>query len=203
MDKAQLLKYLGSEDPITILKNWIHTAQNHPWIKEPSAMVLCTVDLNQISYSRIVLAKEITERGIVFYTNTTSPKGRHLESHSHCSCLFYWDPLFRQVSVRGLAERMSRQKAINYWKLRPRSSQLSQWISRQSSEVENRDVLVQAVKQAEEKFKNQVPCPQHWSGYHVVIQEIEFWIGRDHRLHDRFLFSKNKNASWMIQRLYP
>ena len=201
---VDVLKYLGSDDPFYILKKWMESAGSHSKIKEPSAMVLCTIGRDQMPYCRVVLAKELSEKGLVFYTNMKSQKGVQLSHHTSCSGHFYWDPLFRQVSLRGRAELVSREKTIEYWKTRPRPSQISQWVSLQSREISNREALEEKALSAEKKFKNQpIPCPKDWSGCLMVIEEIEFWMGRDHRLHDRFLFSRKSAKNWSIQRLYP
>ena len=198
------LKYLDFEDPIAVLNQWIKNAKEHPKIKEPSAMTFCTVSAEASPSIRVVLCKEITKAGeLVFYTNSKSKKALDLKQNQACACHFYWDPLFRQISIRGTARKTERKKTLAYWKTRPRASQLSQWASRQSGGVLNRGALTKTVGKAEKFFKNkEVACPKHWSGYFVKIDEIEFFIGRRSRLHDRFLFFRQKD-SWGRKRLFP
>ncbi len=195
---------LLDKNPFEILKIWMEEAKAHPSIKEPTAMVLSTVDSHSFPCSRVVLVKEITQTSLIFYTNTKSQKGKHLAQNANCSLLFYWDPLFRQVKLQGKTQLIPREKTIKYWESRSRESQLSQWISKQSTPVESREILISKIEEAKKQFIDQsIPCPEDWSGYSVSIQRIEFWQGRDHRLHDRFLFSKVKDKTWNIQRLYP
>lgn len=190
-------------NPIDLLKTWVNEAYAHSAIKEANAVVLSTLNSNQKISSRVVLIKEITKEGLVFYTNQTSQKGKQLNQNKQCTLHFYWDPLFRQVSIQGKAHPLPKEKAVSYWKTRPVESQLSQWISKQSSPAKDRAIIEREIQQARMQFKNkEIPCPENWRGYSVQIEEIEFWIGRDHRLHDRFIFTK-KEKHWDIQRLYP
>lgn len=190
-------------NPMALLKTWVDEAYAHSTIKEANAAVLSTFSLDQKISSRVVLIKEIAEKGLIFYTNQTSQKGQHLNKNNHCTLHFYWDPLFRQTSIQGTVHIVSREKAISYWNIRPVESQLSQWISKQSSPVKDRKTLIKEIQEAHLKFKNtKVPCPEHWVGYSVQVEKIEFWIGREHRLHDRFLFTC-KETQWTVQRLYP
>ena len=199
-----VVKYLNSKDPFKILNVWLETAKAHPSIKEPTAMVLSTVDHQGCPDSRVVLVKEITQTDLIFYTNTKSPKGQQLAQKAQCSLLFYWDPLFRQIRLKGGVQRISREKTLKYWKTRPKESQLSQWISQQSLPLNDRALLLSQIKEAEQQFLHQsVPCPKNWSGYSVFIQEIEFWQGRDYRRHDRFIFTKKEDQTWNVQRIYP
>ena len=190
-------------NPLALLKKWVHEAYSHPAIKEANAAVLSTLSLDQKISSRVVLIKEITEEGLIFYTNQTSQKGQQLNQNNQCTLHFYWDSLFRQVSIQGKARPLSKDQAISYWQTRPIESQLSQWISKQSTPVKDRKTLLQEFQKARLQFKNKkIPCPKHWLGYFIQIQQIEFWIGRDHRLHDRFLFTQ-KEDQWITERLYP
>ena len=197
-------KHLGFKDPIDGLKQWLKKAKEHPKVKEPSAMVFCTVNAEGRPSTRAVLCKEITRTGeLVFYTNSKSRKALDLEQNQFCACHFYWDPLFWQISIQGTARKAGRKKTLAYWKTRPHTSQLSQWASRQSSTAASRQALLKAVQSAEKVFKNKkVACPKHWSGYLVSIDEIEFFVGRRGRLHDRFLFFRQK-AGWGRKRLFP
>ncbi len=205
MDKdiEQHLNVKKPYDPGALLKEWMNTAHNHPEVKSANAAVLSTLSIDQKISSRVVLIKDILKEGLVFYTSQNSRKGRQLSQNNQCAMHFYWDPLFRQVFLQGRVRPASREQTLSYWKTRSVESQLSQWTSKQSSPVKDRKTLEQEVQQARLQFKNKkIPCPQHWKGYLTLIEKIEFWIGRDHRLHDRFLFTK-KGDQWIAQRLYP
>ena len=191
------------ENPFDTLKLWLKTASQNSAVKEPAAMVLSTVgDLKPDS--RVVLAKEVCDDGIIFYTNTLSVKGKQLSQNSQCHLLFYWDSLSRQVRMQGKVSLIDREKTIEYWETRSRQSQLSQWVSKQSQFLESRNLLESLVQKADQEFEGRkIPCPKNWSGYFVSIDQVEFWQEREHRLHDRFLFTQNKNGDWKSQRLYP
>jgi len=200
---SDVLEFLGSTNPIWILKNWLKEAQKIPRWKEPLAMCLSTVNAQKKPSSRIVLLKALTQNHLVFFTNYLSPKGLDLKQHPFGSVVFFWAPLQKQIRISGTIKKTSRKQSITYWKKRDKLSQLSQYISQQSQPIHSRQVLKELQKEATQKFKNKpIPCPQHWGGYQLRIQEIEFWIGKKHRLHDRFLFQKNSKG-WGCQRLFP
>ena len=200
----ELDKYLGSSNPIEILNRWIHKAQAHPYISEPLALSFSTVNAKNIPSSRMVLAKKITENGIIFYTNSKSQKGISLNQNPKCAAHFYWDSLYRQINIQGEANQISKEKTLDYWKTRSRKNQIHQWISQQSQEVLNREFLNQKAQKAQKKFEGKdIPCPEYWSGYHLVIHQIEFWKGDPNRLHDRFLFHSFGKGKWEVKRLYP
>ncbi len=165
-------------------------------------MVLSTSYKRKAS-SRVVLLKKVNQGRLIFYTNYLSEKGRDIAHSSWTAVNFYWPQLSQQIRIEGKAQKLSRKQSVLYWKTRSRSSQLSQWISKQSQEAESRQQLKNLKKAAERRFKNkEIPCPKNWGGYAVSIQKIEFWKNRDHRLHDRFLFKK-KGSGWEKQRLFP
>ena len=195
---------LNSKEPLLLLKKWIAKAERCKAVKEPWAAALSTVDQHKRPALRIVLAKEVTSEGIIFYTHSQSRKGRHLKNNAFCSALFYWDPLFRQVEVRGRAKPLSRGLTLEYWKTRPRASQLSGFVSKQSSVI-HEGAFEAALKKAQVKFKGrEIPCPKAWSGYHLLAQEIEFWTGKNHRRHKRILFSlKLRSQKWHSCLLSP
>ena len=198
----EVKKYLGSSDPLIILKKWLKKAQEGKVLSEPWVMHLSTSISNKPS-SRIILLKEVKKGGLIFFTNYNSRKGKEMQKNPYVACTFYWNHLDRQICIRGSSKKTTRKENLSYWKKRNRESQLSQWLSKQSDGVENRKDLEEAKIKAREKFKNKIiPCPAHWGGYFLSISEIEFWQGRQHRLHDRFLFKKKKEK-WKFQRLFP
>lgn len=170
---------------------------------EPTAMVLGTSDRDGHVSTRTVLLKNLDEHGFVFYTNTLSAKGRQLESLPRASMTFFWKTTACQVHAAGLIERVSDAEADEYFASRDRGSQVGAWASRQSRVLESRSILEERVAEFEEKFAGQdVPRPPHWSGYRLLPEVIEFWHGREHRLHDRFRYTQQDHA-WALDRLYP
>lgn len=198
----EILDLFGSENPFEIFENWLEKAKTAKGIREPSAMVLSTCDKDQPT-SRVVLLKELTAEGFIFYTNYKSEKAKQLDHNPLASLLFYWDPLGLQVRVQGLIHKVSRKVSEEYWSTRPRESQLSQWISHQSEVAESRDQLEGLVQEARNDFDGQtIPCPENWGGYIVHPKNFEFWIGRENRLHDRFKFTR-QGQDWLPLRLFP
>lgn len=170
---------------------------------EPTAMVLATVDAEGNVASRAVLLKGLDERGFVFYTNTLSIKGQQLRQHPRASVTFLWKSTLCQVHAAGSVERVSEAEADAYFASRDRDSQVGAWASRQSEALESRDVLEQRVGEFNRKFAGKkVPRPPHWSGYRLLPEIVEFWHGRQFRLHDRFRYTR-EDGSWSLQRLYP
>jgi pyridoxamine 5'-phosphate oxidase len=195
---------IGPESkPLAVFEQWMALAKSTAGIREATAMTVTTSGQDGALHSRVVLCKKWTEDGFYFYTNYNSRKGRELGGDAHVSLLFYFDPLFRQIKISGKAVKTSREDSENYWRSRPRASQLSQYISRQSEAVGSREELESLWAKAEKDFAGQdIPCPGHWGGYLVRPQTIEFWIGRPNRLHDRFEFEKG-SSGWTFRRLYP
>ena len=195
---------LDSKNPFIILKEWIQEAQKHPEISEPMAFSLSTVNSQNLPSSRVLLAKEITPTGFIFYTNENSQKGQCLKNNPQCAAHFYWDPLYKQINIQGESRQISKEKTFEYWKSRPRKKQIHQWVSQQSQEISNREFLNQQVLQAEIQFKGKdIPLPPYWRGYHLTIRQIEFWRGNLDRLHHRVLFHSPKNEKWKVKYLYP
>jgi pyridoxamine 5'-phosphate oxidase len=171
-------------------------------LEEPNAMVLGTIH-HEFPTSRIVLLKDL-DTGFKFFTNYLSSKGRDIEKNPRVSLTFFWKELERQVRIEGIAEKTSEAESDEYFQSRPRGSQIGAWVSRQSSVIENREVLEKVTKDLEEKFADKpVTRPEHWGGYRVVPQYIEFWQGRPSRLHDRLAYVKVNENYWKIERLSP
>ncbi len=151
----------------------------------------------------MVLMKSFDEKGFVFYTNLNSTKGRALRATSRAALTFYWEALSRQVRIQGNVMPVSNEAADDYFATRPRGSQLGAWASEQSELLESRAKLEEKFQQYDEKFTGcEIPRPPHWGGYRVSPHRIEFWIGRNDRLHDRLLYERN-GETWVMQRLYP
>jgi pyridoxamine 5'-phosphate oxidase len=197
------MEFNAQTDPLHAFDAWLSEAKAHPAIREATAMAVATVNGSGEVHNRVVLCKDWTWSGFTFFTNYRSQKGRDLESNGRAGAVFYWDPLFRQVKITGRVSRTNRQVSVNYWDSRARESQLSQFISKQSETVDSRAELEAAWHEADRQFQGRkIPCPEHWGGFLLVPEAIEFWQGLPNRLHDRFLFEKNQDH-WTFRRLYP
>jgi pyridoxamine 5'-phosphate oxidase len=174
---------------------------------EPNAMTLATSTPDGRPSARVVLLKGFDERGFVFYTNYEGRKARELEENPYCALLFYWGELERQVRVEGRAGRVSEGESDAYYGSRPRGSRLGAWASEQSSPIGDREALERRLRGLEAEYEGrEVPRPPFWGGYRVVPKEIEFWQGRENRLHDRLLYRRQDGGDaggWRIERLQP
>jgi pyridoxamine 5'-phosphate oxidase len=192
-------------NPITQFQKWFGQAVNALAQEEidVNAAMFATADKNGKPSARIILLKGLDERGFIFFTNYGSRKGRELSANPNASLVFYWQQLERQVCIAGTVEKTSREESENYFKSRPRGSQLAAWASNQSDVVKDRAVLEEKWNQMEKKFPNEVPLPPNWGGYVLKPEQIEFWQGRASRLHDRFCYTLQKDNSWKLERLAP
>jgi pyridoxamine 5'-phosphate oxidase len=173
-------------------------------LPEPNAMGLTTVGPAGRPVARNVLLKYFDDRGLIFYTNKESRKAHHIRENPHVALLFSWIALERQVSVTGVAEEVSHTETLRYWLSRPRDSQIAAWVSQQSSVISSRTILLMKFEEMKRKFhRGEIPLPDHWGGYRVVPHTFEFWQGRKHRLHDRFLYTRDNDSGWRIERLAP
>ena len=173
---------------------------------EPNAMVLATVDTDGRPATRTVLCKGLDDRGVAFYTNHTSAKGRALRLSRYASATFPWYLQHRQVHVRGPVELVSAEETEAYWASRPRGAQLGAWASAQSMVVRDRRALDDALSAAEQRFaqEDQVPLPAHWGGWRIRPEQVEFWQGRTDRMHDRLRYQLHAlDGSWQVVRLAP
>lgn len=186
---------------IAIYKLWQAVLGHSP--ADVNAMVLATVDKNGRPSSRNVLLKGVDERGFIFFTNYDSRKGCELAENPNAALTFYWADLERQICIAGVVEKISREESENYFKSRPRGSQLAAWASNQSDIVSDRAALEAKWSEMEKQFPNDVPLPPHWGGFVLKPERIEFWQGRPSRLHDRFCYTRKKNNSWKLERLAP
>jgi pyridoxamine 5'-phosphate oxidase len=189
-------------DPIKQFSIWMDEAISSNLI-DPNAMILSTANKNGIPSARTVLLKGFDEKGFVFFTNYESAKAKDLAENSFASLLFLWLELERQVRITGKAERVSREESEKYFISRPRDSQLGAWASKQSTVIPNRKILESKFEGMREKFEGkEVPPPSFWGGYKVIPQRVEFWQGRENRLHDRICYSITE-GEWKIERLSP
>ena len=189
-------------DPILQFNKWFAEAQ-HAEVSEPNAMSLATAAPNGMPSVRTVLVKEVDASGFVFYTDYRSQKGRELTQNPQAALCFFWSPLERQVRISGAVTRASRAESATYFRSRPVGSRIGATASVQSSVLPNRAELEQRVASLEEQFANgEIPLPDHWGGFRVAPQTIEFWQGRSSRLHDRILYTRSDDG-WVITRLSP
>ena len=190
-------------DPIAQFGRWWDEAVKSD-IDEVNAMTLATVDKEGIPSARIVLLKEYDEKGFVFFTNYNSRKGEELLQNPHACLVFFWKGLERQVRITGIAEKISMEESIAYFNKRPDGSKIGAWASPQSLAVAGKAWLKETFDYYRERFKHgEIPKPPHWGGYRVKPFKIEFWQGRPSRMHDRILYTLQKDSSWTIERLAP
>lgn len=188
-------------DPVAQFRKWFGEAVSAELV-EPNAMVLATTDGKRPS-TRTVLLKAYDERGFVFFTNYESRKAREIAADANVSLLFPWYPLERQVGIIGRAERISAAESLAYFTSRPHGSRLGAWVSQQSTVINSRKFLEMKWDEMKRKFaEGDIPLPSFWGGFRVVPSEVEFWQGRENRLHDRFRYSKSGDV-WAIERLAP
>ncbi len=168
-----------------------------------NAMTLATVDSSGKPSTRTVLLKTVDERGFIFFTNYDSRKGRELAGNPNAALTFFWSDLERQVCVAGTVAKLPVAESENYFKTRPRGSQIGAWASKQSEAVPDRAALEAEWRELEKKFPGDVPLPPNWGGFILRPERIEFWQGRPSRLHDRFSYTRQMDSSWKIERLSP
>ena len=198
---SELLESDVDADPIMLFHKWFKQAIEAE-ITEPNAMCLSTVD-NGKPESRIVLLKGIEHHGFVFYTNYKSHKGQQIENNPNVHLNFAWLELERQIRISGTAHKISEAESDLYFASRPFESRVGAIVSAQSQVIESREALEKSMSEALAKFEgSNPPRPEHWGGYAVIPDSIEFWQGRTGRLHDRLLYTKEDQA-WKISRLCP
>lgn len=221
-----------SPSALTQFRAWFQDAIDHPEIPEPEAMTISTVSVQEGENgksiarpsSRIVLLKRVDKRGFIFFTNYNSRKGIELERNPFIALTFYWHALHRSVRVCGKVEKLSNDENDQYFNSRPLGSRMGAIASPQSQKIQGRDILEQKVKEVEKKYKipgaagldpeqqsdqyedRHVPVPGYWGGFRVIPDEVEFWMGRSNRLHDRFRYTRDlslEKDEWEINRLAP
>jgi pyridoxamine 5'-phosphate oxidase len=193
-------------DPLKAFADWLLEAHENLIIVEANAMVLSTLGVDEILTTRTVLLKDISDGGFTFFTNYSSRKGHAIELNPQVTLLFPWYAMERQVSISGIAEKVSDEESANYFASRPWSSQIGAWASFQSAPLSSREELEERFKAASEKWPegSVVPKPENWGGYRVMPLSIEFWQGRYSRLHDRLRYERtNRTSDWEVTRYYP
>jgi len=194
---------MNKHNPINLFENWFNQAKETD-IDKPNAMTLSTVDSAGHPQARIVLLSSFDENGFVFHTNYKSEKGKELAANASACLLFWWDQLGLQIRINGKVSKTTAQESDAYFAKRPRGSQIGAWASEQSQVIASHQVIIDRVQEFEKEFTGKdVPRPPHWGGYRLVADKIEFWVNKENRLHERFLFTMKNNGEWQQQLLAP
>lgn len=202
-EKHQLLEDEIPSDPFELFHYWIVETETNKEVEEINTMTLSTVGLDGFPKSRVVLLKEYDREGFVFFTNYLSEKGKSISENPKVCLSFFWPTSERQVMVKGIARKTSEEESEEYFRSRPRGSQLGAWASAQSSVIPSREFLKKKLERLEKEYEGkEIPKPPYWGGYKVFPSEFEFWQGRPNRLHDRMYYSK-ENELWRLDRLAP
>lgn len=203
-EKSELLESAIPEDPIALFKKWFHEVEDFGGEGEVNAMTVATLGLDGFPKARVVLLKQFTYDGFIFYTNYHSEKGRAIADNPHVCLSFFWPSLERQVIIKGIAEKTSENQSDGYFDSRPDGSKLGAIVSDQSQVIASREALEEKLHRLEEDFEGkEIPRPEHWGGYLVKPVEVEFWQGRPNRLHDRIRYQIQEDYSWKMERLSP
>ncbi len=196
--------FLNLDDPIKLFEIWMEKAtQTEP--NDPNAVALATSNKNNVPSVRMVLLKDFNKDGFVFYTNLNSLKGNELKENPNASMCFHWKSLLRQVRITGTVSLVSDDVADEYYSSRAYESRIGAWASNQSQKLENRDELINSIKEYKNKYSDEkkVPRPKHWSGWNLNPQNIEFWLDGENRIHERLLYTKSQNGLWNKSLLSP
>lgn len=201
--KLELLETNLNPNPIKQFEIWLDEAIKYG-VEEPTAMTLATISTKGYPSARIVLLKKFDNNGFIFFTNYESRKGNHLKKNPNAALVFYWQELERQVRIEGFVEKVSKKESDEYFASRPRESQISACISEQSMTIPDRGYLDMLYQMFVKKQGNiTIKRPENWGGYRVIPKRIEFWQGRENRLHDRIKYCSNDNKTWKIKRIAP
>ena len=196
--------FLDLDDPIELFKVWMDEAKkSEP--NDPNALSLATSNKNNIPSVRMVLLKEFNQNGFVFYTNLNSQKGNELKENPNAAMCFHWKSLLRQIRISGTITQVEDSIADQYYNSRGYDSRIGAWASKQSKELKNREELENSIKEFKQKFddKNNVPRPNHWSGWNLSPIRIEFWLDGDSRIHERLNYTIDKSGNWIRSLLSP
>jgi pyridoxamine 5'-phosphate oxidase len=196
--------FLDLDDPIELFKVWMDEAKKSE-LNDPNALSLATSNKDNLPSVRMVLLKEFNQKGFVFYTNLNSQKGNELKENPNAAMCFHWKSLLRQIRISGKITQVEDSVADQYYNSRGYDSRIGAWASKQSKELKNRDELENSIKEFKKKFndKNNVPRPDHWSGWNLSPIRIEFWLDGDSRIHERLNYTIDKSGNWIKSLLSP
>ncbi|MHA6696367.1 pyridoxamine 5'-phosphate oxidase [Chryseobacterium sp. A301] len=202
--RSELLETELEKNPMQQFKTWFLEAQSLESLSEPNAMAVSSLESDGTLRTRMVLLKEYTWEGFVFYTNYNSRKGHAIQEHPQISLHFFWPAMERQVLISARAEKVAESQSDGYFSQRPKGSQLGALVSNQSSVIPDRDYLENQMHKLEQQYEGkQVERPSYWGGYLAKPYEMEFWQGRPNRLHDRILYRLDEHCDWVQERLAP
>ena len=203
-EKSELLETNIPEDPINLFNRWFHEVEDFGGIEEVNAMTVSTLGLDGFPKARVVLLKQFTFEGFIFYTNYHSEKGRAIEVNPNICISFFWHSMERQVIIKGIAEKTAKNTSDGYFESRPTGSKLGAIVSNQSEIIPSRLFLEENLKKLEKDFEGkEIMRPEYWGGFLVRPIAVEFWQGRPNRLHDRIRYQLEDDFSWTINRLAP
>ncbi len=196
--------FLDLENPIELFNEWMEEAKKKE-PNDPNAVALATSNKNNIPSVRMVLLKDFSEKGFVFYTNLNSQKGNELKENPHAAMCFHWKSLLRQIRITGKITLVSDQVADKYYSSRAYESRIGAWASKQSEELSSRDQLIKSIENFKKKYSDQtkVPRPNHWSGWNLSPTSIEFWLDGENRIHERLKYNKDYSGNWIRSLLSP
>ena len=196
--------FLETDEPFELFDKWYEAAKKKE-INDPNALALATSSKNNVPSVRMVLLKDFSKNGFVFYTNLNSQKGNEIKENPSVSMCFHWKSLLRQVRINGKVAPVQNTVADKYYNSRAYESRIGAWASNQSSVLNNRQELINSIDKFKEKFneKDNVPRPDHWSGWNLKPDSIEFWLDGDNRIHERLKFLLNSDGSWKKVLLSP
>jgi pyridoxamine 5'-phosphate oxidase len=196
--------FLDINDPMELFKTWMDEAKKTE-LNDPNALALATSDQHNFPSVRMVLLKDFNKDGFIFYTNLNSQKGHELKNNPKAAMCFHWKSLLRQVRINGTVQKVSNDVADEYYNTRGYESKIGAWASKQSSPLYNRDELLKSIKEYKKKYsnKNEVPRPNHWSGWNLAPSSIEFWLDGDNRIHERLRYIKDEAGNWKKLLLSP
>ena len=196
--------FLDINDPIELFKNWFNEAKKNE-LNDPNAFSLATSDTKGFPSVRVVLLKNYSQNGFVFYTNLNSSKSLSIKENPRAEMCFYWKSLLRQIRINGTLSQVSEKEADDYFSSRPYGSKISAWASKQSEVLESRAELINSIEKYKKKYDNEkkVPRPKNWSGWKLLPKEIEFWIRVENRIHERLKYTQNDSGQWKKFLLNP